>query len=157
MFPNQIKYIRFNISNINANSKRWIFKNFFGGSSIGLYLFDSGESSKGDGTDSFYLDIYIDSKFLQVETEQRSISIISIIGSIFAYYGAFTAIYVFLFGAYLISPFGFIHNGCGGLFHYCRVFRIIKDEADKRKPKNADDINFIYDVISVPYEVISTS
>ncbi|CAG8658051.1 37225_t:CDS:2 [Gigaspora margarita] len=87
------------------------------------YYIESSESSVGDNTNSFYLDIYIDSTFLQVEIEQ--------------------------------SPIGFIHNGYGELFNYCRVFKIIKDKADKRKPKNTDDINFIYDnVISVPYESI---
>nr|CAG8624786.1 3322_t:CDS:2 [Entrophospora candida] len=46
-----------------------------------------------------------------VEQEQRINSLITVLGTIAGYYSILVAIYIFLFGASSINPWGFVHKG----------------------------------------------
>ncbi|CAG8481292.1 6132_t:CDS:2 [Funneliformis caledonium] len=69
-----------------------------------------------------------------IETEQRSRTYVSIFGVIGGAWGLVWAFYVFLFGASLIHPWGFVQSRC------CGIKREIKENIDVKLSKLPEDI-----------------
>jgi hypothetical protein len=71
---------------------------------------------------------------IEVEKEQRINTIVSIFGTIAGYYGIMVTFYIFLFGADIINPWGFVHNGC------C-IFKGLKTNTTKLLPSTMTEID----------------